>query len=90
VPRYPFRCESCGATFEVSRPMSDAGSDAECPADGAKAVRVFHMPATNFNRPSGPPTPATSNAYSHYGHTHGAGAAPHSHGPARRPSGGAS
>jgi putative FmdB family regulatory protein len=90
VPRYPFCCESCGATFEVSRPMSDAGSDAQCPADGAKAVRVYTMPATNFNRPTSAPMPAASADYSHYGHTHGGGIARHSHGPARRPRGGPS
>ena len=89
MPRYPFRCESCGATFEVSRPMSDAGSDAQCPADGGKAVRVFTMPATNFNRPTGASKPAGSTAYSHYGHTHGAGVARHSHDPPRGPRGGA-
>jgi hypothetical protein len=69
--------------------MSDAGSDTQCPADGAKAVRVFTMPATNFNRPTDAPKPAASTDYSHYGHTHGGGIARHSHGPDRRPSGGA-
>jgi hypothetical protein len=69
--------------------MSDAGSDAQCPVDGGKAVRVFTMPATNFNRPTSASKPAASTAYSHYGHTHGAGAAPHSHGPGRRPRRGA-
>ncbi|HEX9408430.1 MAG TPA: hypothetical protein VGA23_02130 [Methylomirabilota bacterium] len=58
--------------------MSDAGSDAQCPADGARAIRVFTMPATNFNRPSAPP----GAPYSHYGHSHGPGEARHSHGPA--------
>jgi putative FmdB family regulatory protein len=89
MPRYPFRCETCGLTFEVSRSMSDAGSDAQCPADGARAVRVFTMPATNFNRPTGDFKPPASTTYSHYGHAHGAGAARHSHGPARGPRGGA-
>lgn len=70
--------------------MTDAGSDAQCPADGAKAVRVFVMPATNFNRPTSVPKPTASIDYSHYGHTHGAGVARHSHGPAGRPTGGAS
>ena len=87
MPRYPFRCETCGVAFEVSRPMSDAGSDARCPADGARAVRVFTMPATNFNRPTSDAKPSASTSYSHYGHTHGAGAARHSHGPARGPNG---
>jgi hypothetical protein len=67
VPRYLFCCESCGATFEVSRPMSDAGADAQC--------------ATNFNRPSAPPSPPRTDSYSHFGHSHGPGAARHSHGP---------
>jgi putative FmdB family regulatory protein len=82
VPRYPFCCESCGATFEVSRPMSDAGADAQCPADGARAVRIFTMPATNFNRPSAPPRAPRTGSYSHFGHSHGPGAARHSHGSA--------
>lgn len=82
MPRYPFRCESCGATFEVSRPMREAGADARCPADGARAARILVMPATNFNRPSSPPSaPPSGSSYSHYGHTHGPGAARHSHGP---------
>jgi hypothetical protein len=63
--------------------MSDAGADAECPADGARAVRIFTMPATNFNRPSAPPSPPRTDSYSHFGHSHGPGAARHSHGPSR-------
>jgi putative FmdB family regulatory protein len=84
VPRYPFRCESCGASFEVSRPMSDAGGDAQCPADGGRAVRVFEMPATNFNRPASLPAPSAAATYAHYGHTHGTSEAPHSHGAPQR------
>jgi len=87
MPRYPFRCESCGASFEVSRPMSQAGTDAQCPADRGRAVRVFEMPATNFNRPSGAPSPPAAGGYAHYGHTHGPGVVPHAHAPARRPGG---
>jgi len=58
--------------------MSQAAVDAQCPADGGRAVRVFEMPATNFNRPSVAPRPRPSGGYTHYGHTHGAGVAPHS------------
>jgi len=68
--------------------MSQAAADAQCPADGGRAVRVFEMPATNFNRPSSPPSPPALGGYAHYGHTHGAGVAPHSHAPLRRPRGG--
>jgi hypothetical protein len=40
------------------------------------------MPATNFNRPSTPPSAPRTGTYSHYGHSHGSGEARHSHGPA--------
>ena len=61
--------------------MSEAGADAQCPADGARAVRIFTMPATNFNRPSAPPRARRTGSYSHFGHSHGPGATRHSHGP---------
>jgi len=59
--------------------MSQAGADAQCPADGSRAVRVLEMPATNFNRPSGDAAPKAAPGYSHYGHTHGPGVGPHAH-----------
>jgi len=85
MPRYPFRCEVCGVAFEVSRPMRNAGDDAQCPADGARAIRILEMPATNFNRPSTAPAGPPERGYSHYGHTHGPGVGRHSHGPGGRP-----
>jgi len=91
VPRYPFRCETCGLEFEVSRPMSGAAGDAECPEDGARATRIFEAPSMNFGRPASTPgpTPQRSSGFSHHGHRHGAGTGHHSHGPARGPSAGA-
>jgi hypothetical protein len=79
--RYPFRCTACGLDFVVSRPASAAGGDAFCPADGARAERVFTVPAMNMNRPA-PATPRStppSRGFSHSGHSHGPGTGPHSH-----------
>lgn len=47
MPRYGFSCRACGAEFEVSRPMSEAGREATCPVDGAPADRVFSLPMTS-------------------------------------------
>ena len=79
MPRYPFRCTTCGAEFEVSRPMRDAGTEASCPVDGASAERIFEAPRMNLNRPE-PTTPSPpSRGYSHHGHSHGPGTGHHSH-----------
>jgi len=87
VPRYAFCCETCGLEFEVSRSMSEAGADARCPADGARAARVFIATATNFGRPaSTPPRAPKGSGFSHHGHRHGPGAGHHSHGSAAGPS----
>ncbi|MFD8944321.1 FmdB family zinc ribbon protein [Streptomyces californicus] len=32
MPRYEFRCRTCGDTFEVSRPMARSSDPASCPA----------------------------------------------------------
>ncbi len=41
VPRYDFRCRECADTFEVTRPMSEAGSPAPCPAGHADTVKLL-------------------------------------------------
>ena len=77
--RYPFRCSACGLEFEVSRPARDAAAEAACPTDGARAERIFTVPAMNFNRPpSATPSPPSA-GYSHHGHSHGPGTGTHSH-----------
>ena len=79
--RYGFRCTQCALEFDVSRPVSEAATPAACPVDGARAERVFTMPNTSFNRPApaAPKAAPGAGGYSHSGHTHGAGARPHSH-----------
>jgi putative FmdB family regulatory protein len=41
MPRYEYRCRSCGNTFELSRPMSDSGAPAVCPAGHEDTVKLL-------------------------------------------------
>jgi len=41
MPIYEFECPKCGKQFELTRPMSKAGSAASCPKCKAKARRKF-------------------------------------------------
>ena len=41
MPRYEFRCRSCGDTFEVSRPMSESGEPTPCPAGHDDTVKLL-------------------------------------------------
>jgi len=41
MPRYEFRCRSCGDTFEVDRPMIAAGDPADCPQGHADTVKLL-------------------------------------------------
>ncbi|MER6914342.1 zinc ribbon domain-containing protein [Streptomyces sp. NPDC000594] len=41
MPRYDFRCRSCGDTFEVSRPMARSADPAACPQGHEDTVRLL-------------------------------------------------
>ncbi|MFE5582190.1 zinc ribbon domain-containing protein [Kitasatospora sp. NPDC056531] len=41
MPRYDFRCRSCGATFELSRPMAQANDPAVCPEGHQDTVKLL-------------------------------------------------
>ncbi|MFF3642115.1 zinc ribbon domain-containing protein [Streptomyces sp. NPDC002564] len=41
MPRYEYRCRSCGDTFELSRPMAESGAPAECPAGHGDTVKLL-------------------------------------------------
>ncbi|MFC4534067.1 FmdB family zinc ribbon protein [Sphaerisporangium dianthi] len=41
MPRYDYRCRSCGSTFELSRPMSAAGDAALCPEGHDDTVKLL-------------------------------------------------
>ncbi|MEV8097818.1 zinc ribbon domain-containing protein [Kitasatospora sp. NPDC085879] len=41
MPRYDFRCRSCGATFELRRTMARANDPAVCPEGHADTVKLL-------------------------------------------------
>ncbi|HEV7899429.1 MAG TPA: zinc ribbon domain-containing protein [Planosporangium sp.] len=41
MPRYEYRCRSCGATFELNRPMRAAGDPARCPGGHDDTVKLL-------------------------------------------------
>ncbi|MER7799131.1 FmdB family zinc ribbon protein [Streptomyces parvulus] len=41
MPRYEYRCRSCGDTFELSRPMAESSAPAACPAGHADTVKLL-------------------------------------------------
>ncbi|MEU4097779.1 zinc ribbon domain-containing protein [Streptomyces sp. NPDC026673] len=41
MPRYEYRCRSCGTTFELSRPMAESSAPAECPVGHDDTVKLL-------------------------------------------------
>ncbi|MEU8955478.1 zinc ribbon domain-containing protein [Streptomyces sp. NPDC048518] len=41
MPRYEYRCRSCGDTFELSRPMAESAAPASCPAGHEDTVKLL-------------------------------------------------
>ncbi|MBD0837419.1 FmdB family zinc ribbon protein [Streptomyces sp. TRM68416] len=57
MPRYEFRCRSCGDTFEVSRPMARSSEPAVCPAGHEDTVKLLSAVAVGGTA-AGPAAPA--------------------------------
>ncbi|MGH6914187.1 MAG: FmdB family zinc ribbon protein, partial [Geminicoccales bacterium] len=41
MPRYEYRCRTCAATFELSRPMSQSADPARCPSGHDDSVKLL-------------------------------------------------
>ncbi|MER7050033.1 FmdB family zinc ribbon protein [Streptomyces jumonjinensis] len=41
MPRYEYRCRSCGDTFEVNRPMAQSSDPANCPSGHEDTVKLL-------------------------------------------------
>jgi putative FmdB family regulatory protein len=41
VPRYEYRCRSCGATFELDRPMAQSSAPCQCPNGHDDTVKLL-------------------------------------------------
>lgn len=41
MPRYEYRCKSCGSTFELNRPMAESSAPASCPDGHEDTVKLL-------------------------------------------------
>ncbi|HLX52137.1 MAG TPA: zinc ribbon domain-containing protein [Streptosporangiaceae bacterium] len=41
MPRYEYRCRACGATFELTRPMSESAGPCACPEGHDDTVKLL-------------------------------------------------
>ncbi|MFK0121549.1 zinc ribbon domain-containing protein [Streptomyces sp. NPDC090994] len=57
MPRYEYRCRSCGDTFELSRPMAESSAPAACPAGHDDTVKLLSTVAVGGS--SSAPAPAS-------------------------------
>jgi putative FmdB family regulatory protein len=60
MPRYDYRCRSCGTTFELRRPMSQANAPAMCPSGHEDTVKLMSMVAVTGAAGAGASAPAPS------------------------------
>ncbi|MFG2721019.1 zinc ribbon domain-containing protein [Streptomyces sp. NPDC048416] len=54
MPRYEYRCRSCGDTFELSRPMAESAAPATCPVGHDDTVKLLSTVAVAGSAKSGP------------------------------------
>ncbi|MFI5661693.1 zinc ribbon domain-containing protein [Streptomyces sp. NPDC051684] len=52
MPRYEYRCRSCAATFELSRPMSASADPATCPEGHEDTVKLLSTVSVAGTAPS--------------------------------------
>jgi putative FmdB family regulatory protein len=62
VPRYDFRCRTCGATFEVTRSMADASAPASCPEGHRDTVKLMSLVAVGGRATGSDAGPASAPA----------------------------
>ncbi|KFG75753.1 FmdB family zinc ribbon protein [Streptomyces mutabilis] len=58
MPRYEYRCRSCGDTFELSRPMAECSAPAACPAGHDDTVKLLSTVAVGGSSSGSAPAPA--------------------------------
>ena len=58
MPRYEYRCRTCGDTFEVSRPMAESAAPADCPAGHDDTVKLLSTEAVGGSESASAPAPA--------------------------------
>ncbi|MBV2353769.1 zinc ribbon domain-containing protein [Streptomyces sp. J2-1] len=58
MPRYEYRCRTCGDTFELNRPMAESGSPADCPQGHGDTVKLLSTVAVGGLAGAGSAAPA--------------------------------
>jgi putative FmdB family regulatory protein len=53
MPRYEYRCRSCGSTFELDRPMASSSAPAACPSGHDDTVKLLSTVAVARGAASG-------------------------------------
>ncbi|MFF3287225.1 zinc ribbon domain-containing protein [Streptomyces sp. NPDC003023] len=54
MPRYEFRCRTCGDTFEVNRPMAESSDPANCPEGHDDTVKLLSAVAVGGTTSTAP------------------------------------
>ncbi|MFE7549354.1 FmdB family zinc ribbon protein [Streptomyces gardneri] len=54
MPRYEFRCRTCGDTFELTRPMAESSAPASCPAGHDDTVKLLSAVAVGGSSTAAP------------------------------------
>ena len=54
MPRYEYRCKSCGRTFELNRPMAESSAPATCPDGHEDTVKLLSTVAVGGSASAAP------------------------------------
>ncbi|WP_069811623.1 FmdB family zinc ribbon protein [Streptomyces sp. TP-A0874] len=54
MPRYEYRCRSCGDTFELSRPMAESAAPATCPEGHEDTMKLLSTVAVGGTAAAAP------------------------------------
>ncbi|MEV5143763.1 zinc ribbon domain-containing protein [Streptomyces sp. NPDC052727] len=60
MPRYEYRCRTCGDTFELNRPMAQSAAPASCPAGHDDTVKLLSTVAVGVSNNTSAAAPAPS------------------------------
>jgi putative FmdB family regulatory protein len=58
MPRYEYRCRTCGDTFELNRPMAESAAPAACPVGHDDTVKLLSTVAIAVGGSASAPAPA--------------------------------
>ncbi|GHA09871.1 MULTISPECIES: FmdB family zinc ribbon protein [Streptomyces] len=58
MPRYEYRCRTCGDTFELNRPMAQSAAPASCPAGHDDTVKLLSTVAVGVSNNTSAPAPS--------------------------------